>query len=131
MLRGIDEAFDKHAAKRTKGRARRINGLAWCAQAVMEAAESMREASVGAQPPRDATPTGFEDEHIARYLRECRAALVAARALPAAAQALAGELAARLLLRRLDPADGDRPRFSEFRGGTRIVERDSCRPADG
>jgi LacI family transcriptional regulator len=40
-----------------------------------------------------------------------------------------GELAARLLLRRLDPADGDRTEFSEFRVGTRIVERDSCRPA--
>jgi LacI family transcriptional regulator len=42
-----------------------------------------------------------------------------------------GELAARLLLRRLDPADGDRDEFSEFRVGTRIVERDSCRPAAG
>jgi len=42
-----------------------------------------------------------------------------------------GELAARLLLRRLDPAEGDREEFSEFRVGTRIVERDSCRPAAG
>jgi LacI family transcriptional regulator len=38
-----------------------------------------------------------------------------------------GELAARLLLQRMDPGDGDRAEFSEFRVGTRIVERDSCR----
>src|ERR1700741_2109433 len=38
-LRGIDEAFDKYEARQHKGRQRRVNGLAWCAQAVMEAAE--------------------------------------------------------------------------------------------
>ena len=41
-----------------------------------------------------------------------------------------GELAARLLLQRLEVADGDRAReraeFSEIRVGTRIIERDSC-----
>jgi LacI family transcriptional regulator len=48
-----------------------------------------------------------------------------------------GELAARLLLRRLDPDDrfdsasGDRAQFSEFRVGTRIVERESCRRVTG
>ena len=30
---------------------RRINGLAWCAQAVMEAAEELREAAAGRQQP--------------------------------------------------------------------------------
>jgi LacI family transcriptional regulator len=39
-----------------------------------------------------------------------------------------GELAARLLLRRLETADVDRDEFSEFRVGTRLIERDSCRP---
>jgi DNA-binding LacI/PurR family transcriptional regulator len=40
-----------------------------------------------------------------------------------------GELAARLLLNRLEqPAGPDRPGdFSEFRVGGRLVERDSCR----
>jgi LacI family transcriptional regulator len=38
-----------------------------------------------------------------------------------------GELAARLLLQRLEAADGARKEFSEFRVGTRIIERDSCR----
>ena len=35
---------------------RRINGLAWCAQAVMEAAEELREASAGSAPASDRTP---------------------------------------------------------------------------
>ena len=50
VLRGIDDAFDKHDARATKmkGRARKVNGLAWCAQSVMEAVEAMRDAAVGA-----------------------------------------------------------------------------------
>ena len=43
-----------------------------------------------------------------------------------------GELAARLLLQRLEaaegPADPGRDEFSEFRVGSRLIERDSCRP---
>ena len=46
-LRGIDAAFDKYEARQKKGRMRKINGLAWCAQAVMEAAEELREAAAG------------------------------------------------------------------------------------
>jgi hypothetical protein len=44
-LRGIDAAFDKYEARRSKSpgrQSRKINGLAWCAQAVMAAAEEMR-----------------------------------------------------------------------------------------
>ena len=50
VLRGIDDAFDKHDAKalRTAGRVKKVNGLAWCAQSVMEAVEQAREASIGA-----------------------------------------------------------------------------------
>ena len=50
VLRGIDSAFDKHDAKamRSPGRMRKVNGLAWCAQAVMEAVEQAMEASIGA-----------------------------------------------------------------------------------
>ncbi len=40
-----------------------------------------------------------------------------------------GELAARLLLQRLDSADGDTAEFSEFRVGIRLVERASCSSA--
>ena len=52
VLRGIDNAFDKHDAKalRSSGRTRKVNGLAWCAQSVMEAVEQAMEASIGAAP---------------------------------------------------------------------------------
>ena len=73
VLRGIDTAFDRYEARstRSKGRLRKVNGLAWCAQAVMTAAEEMVEAATGAAPQRDATtrPSGFENERVAVYLK--------------------------------------------------------------
>ena len=95
VLRGIDDAFDTYEARKTRGRARRVNGLAWCAQAVMEAAEQMREAATGAAT-QQAAATGFEGERIANHLESCRLQLQAAPALPAGAQALARETAARM-----------------------------------
>ena len=50
-LRGIDAAFDKYEARQKKGRMRKVNGLAWCAQAVMEAAEELKEAAAGSKRP--------------------------------------------------------------------------------
>ncbi len=55
VLRGIDLAFDKHEAQRARlgaRRQRKVNGLAWCSQAVMEAAEQAREASRRRRPKR-------------------------------------------------------------------------------
>jgi hypothetical protein len=49
-LRGIDAAFDKYEARKQHGRVQRINGLAWCAQAVMDASEELKEASIGTAP---------------------------------------------------------------------------------
>ena len=75
VLRGIDAAFDKHEAKKARPNARKINGLAWAAQAVMEAFEDMREASVGMQAeqeaPKEAAASGFEQERIAGHLLGC------------------------------------------------------------
>ena len=50
VLRGIDDAFDKQDAKKVRagGKVRKVNGLAWCSQAVMEAIEKAQEASTGA-----------------------------------------------------------------------------------
>jgi hypothetical protein len=73
-LRGIDDAFDKYEARRSKspGRgARKINGLAWCAQAVMTAVEEMQEAAVGAPAARETAASGFEQERIASFLSSC------------------------------------------------------------
>src|SRR5579875_591040 len=73
VLRGIDTAFDRYEyrSSRAKGRLRKVNGLAWCAQAVMTAAEEMVEASTGAAPQRTqpASSSGFENERVAAYLK--------------------------------------------------------------
>ena len=68
VLRGIDAAFDKYEARQTKARMRKVNGLAWCAQAVMEAVEAMQEAAVGGAPLHGEA-AGFERERIAQHLR--------------------------------------------------------------
>ncbi len=68
VLRGIDAAFDKYEARRTKARMRKVNGLAWCAQAVMEAVEAMQEAAVGGAPVR-MEAAGLEHQRIANHLR--------------------------------------------------------------
>jgi hypothetical protein len=80
VLRGIDAAFDRYEARsaKAKGRLRKVNGLAWCAQAVMESAEEMVEAATGAAPARretSAEQSGFESERVARYLERNAARL--------------------------------------------------------
>jgi hypothetical protein len=78
-LRGIDAAFDKYEARQKHGRKRRVNGLAWCAQAVMEAAEELREAAAGtAGPSNGSRESGFEQERVAAHLEATAAALDAA-----------------------------------------------------
>ena len=101
VLRGIDVAFDKHDAQRLRStrRQRKINGLAWCAQAVLEAVEQSREAAIGATPtqPIETRDSGFEPAHIARYLQQNAAALDAAAAnLPSPANTAVTESAIRL-----------------------------------
>jgi hypothetical protein len=68
VLRGIDAAFDRYEARQTKARVRKVNGLAWCAQAVMEAVEAMQEAAVGGAPVQ-MEAAGLEHERIANHLR--------------------------------------------------------------
>lgn len=76
VLRGIDAAFDKYESRQGRGRMRRINGLAWCSQAVMEAAEELREASAGTASPSTADrETGFEQERVALHLEGAASAL--------------------------------------------------------
>jgi hypothetical protein len=72
VLRGIDRAFDRHEARKVSAKSKlsRINGLAWCAQAVMEAANEAAEAAVGLAPASaPAADTGFEGRRIAAFLR--------------------------------------------------------------
>jgi hypothetical protein len=92
-LRGIDAAFDKYEARQKKGRMRRINGLAWCAQAVMEAAEELREAAAGtATTTTEARESGFEHARVAAHLESAAAALDAAAVAPEACSGTAVRL---------------------------------------
>ncbi len=99
VLRGIDNAFDKHDAKamRAPGRMRKVNGLAWCAQSVMEAVEQAMEASIGAAPAAgaEAVESGFEAARVGVYLQENAVQIEMAR-LAAPADEVAVEVAGRL-----------------------------------
>lgn len=69
VLRGIDDAFDNYE-KKPSARKKKINGLAWCAQSVMQAAEAMAEAAIGSSAvAREPVESGFESERIAAYLQ--------------------------------------------------------------
>jgi hypothetical protein len=83
VLRGIDGAFDKYEQRPSKSQ--KVNSLAYCAQAVLVAAEEMKEAAVGASNPDPPThrPTGFQTSEIAAFLR-LNAKLLEAAKLPEA-----------------------------------------------
>ena len=97
VLRGIDAAFDKYEARQKKARMQRINGLAWCAQAVMLAAEELREAAAGSATGNMAATTearesGFEHERVAVHLDTAATALEAATVAEEACRATATRL---------------------------------------
>jgi hypothetical protein len=84
VLRGVDAAFDRYMQRSSK--TQKINGLAYCSQAVLTAAEDMKEAAVGAAAARQDAPKspagrGFEPETIAGFLRR-NAAMLHAATLP-------------------------------------------------
>jgi hypothetical protein len=99
VLRGIDNAFDKHDAKalRSPRRTRKVNGLAWCAQSVMETVEQAMEASIGTAPATgtDVVESGFEAERVSRYLEQ-NAGVIEAATLNPPADAIAIEVTGRL-----------------------------------
>ena len=70
-LRGIDATFDKWDRKPAK--TRKVNGLGFCAQEVLAAAEDMKEAAVGAQP--SPIPAGIDHQEIAAFLEKNASAL--------------------------------------------------------
>ncbi len=94
VLRGIDAAFDKYESRTHRGHKRRINGLAWCAQAVMEAAEELHEAAAGASPTANyvAANAGFEHERVAAHLESAADALKTAAVAPEICAATAERL---------------------------------------
>lgn len=94
VLRGIDDAFDKYDARlqRASGRLRKVNGLAWCAQSVMQATEDMREAATGTDTSQTTVPadSGFETGRLAAYLTLNAARLSSVQSTGAAAEVISG-----------------------------------------
>jgi hypothetical protein len=73
VLRGIDDAFDRYDQRPSKSK--KVNSLAYCSQAVLTAAEDMKEAAVGATAAANhdeaaRRESGFEVAQIAAFLRE-------------------------------------------------------------
>jgi len=79
VLRGIDDAFDKYEQRPSKSQ--KVNSLAYCAQAVLTAAEQMKEAAVGAAVPDSASDRqrGFQVFDITAFLRQNADQLKAAK----------------------------------------------------
>ena len=88
VLRGIDTTFESYERRPRKAQ-RRVNGLAYCSQEVLAAAEDMKEAAAGAARPDRAA---FDPGEIAAYLTR-NAALIEQARLPEAARLLASETA--------------------------------------
>lgn len=65
VLRGIDAAFD--AYERRPSKTKKINSLAYCSQAVLTAAEDMKEAAVGTSRQEPTSVPGLEAEEIAKF----------------------------------------------------------------
>jgi hypothetical protein len=100
VLRGMDDAFGKYEARQARSplkRIQKINGLAWCAQAVMEAAEQQKDAAVGVAVATSSSATsetsgadaGFEAQRIAEHLEAAAEALSTAAIAPEPCAALA------------------------------------------
>ena len=73
VLRGIDVTFEHYESRASK--ARKVNGLGFCSQEVLAAAEDMKEAAVGTggepeKSSRSSASEGFEPETVAAFL--CR-----------------------------------------------------------
>jgi hypothetical protein len=83
VLRGIDATFDHYEKRPSK--TRKINGLGFCSQEVLAAAEAMKEAAVGSDNAAEAAPAkprsgqGFEPHEIAAFLRRNAELLLAAK----------------------------------------------------
>jgi len=70
VLRGIDITFERFAERRSKNR--KVNGLGFCTQEVLSAAEAMKEAAVGSKRSarENAAESAFRISEIVGFLRQ-------------------------------------------------------------
>jgi hypothetical protein len=93
VLDGIDRAFEKFDTGRRRDTSR-PRALIYCAAAVLEAAEAMREASVGGREPEKpaaVVDSQFAPESLAGFIAHCADELGTAK-LPAHAEVVAAEV---------------------------------------
>jgi hypothetical protein len=129
VLRGIDEAFDRYNQKPSK--AKKVNGLAYCSQLVLSAAENMKEAAVGAAPGESVPASkprasqGFEPEVVAPFLRR-NADLLEAAKLPlgtgVSAQSVARDAAKALRQLAEDTEKKSAPRLEDLERRLTVME---------
>ena len=116
VLRGIDATFDKWDKRPSK--TRKVNGLGFCAQEVLAAAEEIKEAEVGTMRPAKPQSTLPADE-VATYLAHNAELVEKSRAgLPATVHQLASETAARLR----DLAAQAAPNFEDLERRLTVLE---------
>lgn len=80
VLRGIDSAFESYSRSRRGAGGRPLKSLAYCVDAVLEAAEQMQESSAGAGPairPRDSAQEPFSRDELRHFLDDRAAKLLA------------------------------------------------------
>jgi len=89
VLRGIDTTFESYERRPRKAQ-RKVNGLAFCSQEVLAAAEDMKEAAIGTATPQARGRSAFDPAEIAAYLTRNAAQIEQAK-LPESARLLASE----------------------------------------
>lgn len=113
VLRGIDTTFDKWDQRPSK--TRKVNGLGFCSQEVLAAAEEMKAAAAGSvatAPEKPQRESGFEGERVAAFLRRNADALEKA-AVPEAAKPLVNQMANDLREVAAATATQPRPRMED------------------
>ena len=121
VLRGIDTAFEKFE-KRPQA-FRKVNSLAYCAQAVLEQAKQLKEAAVGSDArAKAAADAGLEPPQIAEYLRRNALELgTNAAALPESSRSVAASASA-TLVELADAAAKTAPRLEDLERHLTVLE---------
>jgi hypothetical protein len=96
-LKGIDRAFESYQRSR-RGAGKPLKSLAYCTDAVLEAAQESQEAAVGAQPANGSAPAkeAFSREDVRAYLESNISSLKKAAERVADSQAAVAEFLGRV-----------------------------------
>jgi hypothetical protein len=96
VLKGIDRAFESYARSRRAAGGRQLKTLAYCVDAVLEAAAEETEAAAGTGPdvprPKETEESFSREELRAFFTRNAERIKTAAASLPATQSALAARL---------------------------------------